>query len=57
MEKAIRKFKIPVYLIIVGLVVVVAAAVGIYFLTNGDKEKEPARGTYVLVQSDKECYL
>ena len=52
MEKAMRKIKNPRLLIIVGIVVIAALAVGIYFMVV-DKEKEPTRGTYVISQYEK----
>lgn len=53
MEKAMHKVKIPLYLIIVALIVVAAAAVGIYFLTSGPKNNEPSRGTYVISEMEE----
>ena len=47
-----HKVKLPLYLIIVALIIVAAAAVGIYFLTSGDKDKEPSRGTYVMAEME-----
>jgi flagellar basal body-associated protein FliL len=52
MEKVMHKVRIPLYLIIVALIVVAAAAVGIYFLTSGDKGKEPSHGTYVIAETE-----
>ena len=53
MEKTAQKTRIPFYLIIVALVIIAAAAVGIYFLTGGAREKEPSRGTYVMAQVEE----
>mgnify|MGYP000973819631 CR=1 FL=1 len=52
MEKTVHRFKNPL-LIIVGIVVIAAVAVGIYFLFF-DKEEEPNRGTYVIARVEKE---
>ncbi|MCX7773693.1 MAG: hypothetical protein N2376_11340 [Clostridia bacterium] len=53
MEKAVRRFRMPLYLIVIILAVIAAAAVGVYFLTNGSEDKKPSRGTYVMMQLDE----
>lgn len=53
MDKAIRKVKIPVYAIILAIILLAAAAVGIYLLVGGGKTEEHNRGTYVLAEIEK----
>lgn len=52
MEKAEKKPRINVWLVALALLLVIGLAVGIYFLVGSGRNKEPSRGTYVLVLHD-----
>lgn len=48
MERTYRRIKINPLFFVVALLLVIALAVGIYFLVGAGRNKEPSRGTYVM---------
>lgn len=47
MEKTARKLKMNPLFLILALLLVIALAVGLYFLIGSGRSKAPNRGTYV----------
>lgn len=51
-----RRSRLPVLVIVVALLAVAAIAVGVYFILNSGREKEPSRGIYVIKRVSNSCF-
>jgi hypothetical protein len=52
MEKAERKPRINVWLLVIALLLIIAIAACIYYIMDSGRNREPNRGTYVMAVHD-----